>query len=305
MTLNEEIMLIHNGIQKNISGELHCEYKKDTPPFLFTNENVKASFDHLDCRNKRVLTVASSGDHAFEAYTRGAKQVDVFDLNLFQKYVIELKHQMIKNLSYAEFMEYFFGPNRMDKNIYLKVAPKLSPQTNTFMNGYYMSRDKTGFFHPSPYWNSDRVHSNLTSYVSSSNNYDKLKKSLPNTINFTLCDLIDVPYKLQATYDIVHLSNVLTCNASHRHEILDYRYYKTKIIDKMSISENGCIVMNYLFGAIPNNPSLFGDIEYEIQDFKDLDSKKANFKTKVQRFDSSDKFFKKDAIFVLEKIKTR
>lgn len=305
MTIFEELNFILKGVQKNNIFHDHHGFSQDSPPFLFTNENVKKTFDNFDLQNKRVLTVAASGDHAFEAYTRGAKHVDVFDCNLFQKYVIELKHQMIKTLSYSEFMDYFFGCKRMNPYIYEKVMRRLSKQTATFMECFYLSNNKQFFFHPSPYWNSDRSNKDLTSYISSQDDFNKLKQSLPETINFTWCNLTDVPYKFTKAYDIVHLSNILSHTASTRREITDYQYYKEKIIDKMPIAENGNVIIDYLFGAIPINWNLFGDIEYEIQDFKNLDSTNSDFKTKVHHFDSSDKLFKKDAIFVLEKIKTR
>ena len=86
---------LKNGVNKRSVYNWHA------PVFLFTNENISGYLDKMDdLSGKSVLSVAGSGDHAFECLLRDAKSVDTFDVNYLQKHVIELKSKMIKHLPY-------------------------------------------------------------------------------------------------------------------------------------------------------------------------------------------------------------
>ena len=70
------------------------------PVYLFTNENIYGTLKTAgDISNKKILTVGASGDHVFESYLLGARDVHTFDINSSQKNVIELKNHMIRELS--------------------------------------------------------------------------------------------------------------------------------------------------------------------------------------------------------------
>ena len=75
--------------------------------YLFTTENIKGYLKHFDVTNKNVLAPTSSGDHAFESILKGAKSVDMFDINKYSKYMVKLKIAAIKALERGEFLEYF------------------------------------------------------------------------------------------------------------------------------------------------------------------------------------------------------
>ena len=83
--------------------------------FLVTNENVGGYVKYMgqDLTDAHVLSVCSSGDHAFTFYGAGAKQVDTFDVNYTQKLIYELKNTMIRKLSYYEFVAFFYGKNNL------------------------------------------------------------------------------------------------------------------------------------------------------------------------------------------------
>ena len=81
---------LKNGVNKRSVYNWHA------PVFLFTDENISGYLDKTDdLSGKSVLSVAGSGDHAFECLLRDAKSVDTFDVNYLQKHVIELKSKMI------------------------------------------------------------------------------------------------------------------------------------------------------------------------------------------------------------------
>ena len=99
------------------------------PVFLFTNENIADYLKKLgNVSGKDVLTVAASGDHAFESFLCGAKNVDTFDINYLQKHVMELKTKMIQKLEYPEFrlrqfrFRQFFSGDHGDKTCHGDVS---------------------------------------------------------------------------------------------------------------------------------------------------------------------------------------
>lgn len=79
-------------------------FQDKSPVYLFTNENVAGYLRPINLQDARVLSIGASGDHAFEAYLAGAKHVDTFDINSWQKPVIELKTHMIRNLDYKSLL---------------------------------------------------------------------------------------------------------------------------------------------------------------------------------------------------------
>ena len=54
-------------------------FKPIDTTYLFTTEDIKSYMPNLE--GKKVLSVASSGDQYFNALLRGAKKVDLFDIN--------------------------------------------------------------------------------------------------------------------------------------------------------------------------------------------------------------------------------
>ena len=74
------------------------------PVYLFTNENIYGTLKTAgDISNKKILTVGASGDHVFESYLLGAKDVHTFDINSSQKNVIELKVSIISSNFFGVF----------------------------------------------------------------------------------------------------------------------------------------------------------------------------------------------------------
>ena len=100
--------------------------------YPFTNENIKGYYSKINFKNKNVLTVTASGDHALNALLLGANCVETFDSNPLAKYYSELKIAGIKTLSLEEFILFFynksFKTNKyfFDKDIYIKKIGVLS-----------------------------------------------------------------------------------------------------------------------------------------------------------------------------------
>ena len=183
-------------------------YNWRAPVFLFSNENIAGYLDKMNnLAGKKVLTVAGSGDHAFECLLRGAKQVDVFDVNYLQKHVIELKAKMIKHLSYYDFMRFFFSKSQFfDRDIIKPIWNKFSPGLKVFLNKYYKSNTKSLFRYraaQSMFYGTDKI-----SYLKNEDEYKRLGCLMPDKINFKHTDIKSITTKFETVYDTILLSNI-------------------------------------------------------------------------------------------------
>lgn len=183
-------------------------YNWRAPVFLFTNENIAGYLRQMrDLRGARVLTVAASGDHAFECLLRGAKSVDTFDVNYLQKHVVELKSKMIKHLSYWDFNSFFFDKTKFfNRDILKPIWHRFSPALRIFLNQYYHTKNDNLFRYrgaQSPFYSTDKI-----TYINDISAYNELARIMPNEISFTQTDLLNIPFHFDTVYDTILLSNI-------------------------------------------------------------------------------------------------
>lgn len=184
-----------------------CAYSWNAPVFLFANENIRPYLTNLtDITGKKVLTVAASGDHAFEALLAGAAHVDTFDINYLQKHVMELKSKTIKHLPYGDFIKFFFGRTHFfDRKIIEPIWKTFSPELRTFLNMHYKRKDNRIFRY------NGAQHSEYSaeiSYVTDELAYNELKNIMPAKISFKEANITEIATKFETEYDMVMLSNI-------------------------------------------------------------------------------------------------
>ena len=63
--------------------------------YPFTNEMLSSYLPKLKLKNKKILTVGSSGDQAFNALLLGAKDITVLDISPYSKEFIKIKKDLI------------------------------------------------------------------------------------------------------------------------------------------------------------------------------------------------------------------
>lgn len=239
---------LKNGVNKRSVYNWHA------PVFLFTNENISGYLDKMDdLSGKSVLSVAGSGDHAFECLLRDAKSVDTFDVNYLQKHVIELKSKMIKHLPYKSFMRFFFDERYFfDREIIKPIWHTFSPALKIFLNKYYKTQNRSLFRYrtaQSMFYDVDKI-----SYINDASAYSCLGHKMPSKINFTHADLMNVSAKFNGTYDTILLSNI---SEYMYDEIPDtagkimafYNNVLTPIADKNLNQDGGQICFNYAWCA--------------------------------------------------------
>lgn len=80
--------------------------------YFHSNERLKEIFSGVDVKDKDILTVLASGDHAFYAFDNGARSVDTFDINKLAIHYYYLRTWVIKYMN-------IFYPDTIN-NKYLK-----------------------------------------------------------------------------------------------------------------------------------------------------------------------------------------
>ena len=120
-------------------GDLGYGFGNNSLLYSMTTENINGFLSKYDLKNKKVLTVAGSGDQRLNAYLMGADDVTCFDINELCKYHLDLKDKAIINLSYEEFLK-FFGFLSKDSvfqtDLFMKIQDRLDP--DTFDLFYYL-----------------------------------------------------------------------------------------------------------------------------------------------------------------------
>lgn len=227
-------------------------FQDESPVFLFSNENIAGTFKTLgNIDGKNILTVASSGDYAFDAYLAGAKNVDTFDINSFQKHVMELKSCMIKRVDYYSFLKFFFSKTNFFNQDLIKPAKNiLSDELKCFLELY--NNKKRDLFRYRQASHPDFCPWTNLNYLKTENNYYALRKVLPEKINFMHCDLMDVSANFSQKYDIILLSNIFDYvfteqKLTQNRMMCMYNQILVPLAEKNLNHDNGQICFQYMW----------------------------------------------------------
>lgn len=222
--------------------------------YFFTNEDMYL-YRKEDLKDKRVLTVTSSGDHALNSIINGAKIIDSFDINLYSKYISALKIAMIKRYNYHEFykkVEWII----LNKNFRYNEKTSIIEDIKD-----YLTLDEYKFlsYLDSVFIKDHNAFYNIInlSVINNLNRYEKqkdykiLKKNLKDVnITYYDCDVLDINKELNYNkYDVIYMSNVLEhilCSGNFKCK----ENYQTimKILDELMIP--GSKIYGYDFSFI-------------------------------------------------------
>ncbi len=279
-----------------------CVYHDKAPAFAFTNENIAAYLRQIgELTDKDVLTVAASGDHAFEAYMAGARTVDTFDINENQRLVAELKAKMIRGLSYENFMDFFFSHfDNFSPRILAPIYQKLSPQLQLFLLYNYAGENMLhDYAMESVEW---------ISYLDSESEYNKLKTKPIHRIHFKHTDIKSVPGKFHQKYDLIMLSNI--CESMYPRERVPHAAYRLfyndvlRPIGESRLRTGGKVCFDYIFGM----PTISEEDFYsywanQTQQFQRELGEQSPYKFDVLRIPSSAMRGYIDLVMTMEKVR--
>ncbi len=233
--------------------------------YSFTTENIAGYFEELKFDNKKVLTVAGSGDHIINSIYKGAKEVYGFDINYLALLFTELKLIALEKLEYEEFLQFFMinENNNIDKNtkaldyeIYKKLRVNLSEKTAEYFDIMYQKFNNDGYKLRNSYIfnnkydnNEIKIKSNL--YLKSKTDYNIAKEKIKEkqiilvNSNYRNLDCYDLP--IIANCDIMLMSNIsdyikTIYNVEHNY----FEKYINEIIKKFKNKTNQ-IVCAYLY----------------------------------------------------------
>lgn len=242
-------MTLKNDLIKTINGfnELNCDFTEYDKVYKFTTENIKEYYNKLDFVGKDILTVCSSGDHAINAFIKGAANIDLFDINKLTKYYTDYKIAAIKALNYDEFFDtdqLIYSPE-----LYKKIRENLSHDNKYYFDVLYK-------FHYS------RINSFLYFRVLRYPEYNyyynkKIYKELKEKIydfkydQFYHCNVIDLLNLVNKTYDIILLSNISNYasgiyNKPQKEALKQFNYFIINDLHKL-LNKNGKILLAYLY----------------------------------------------------------
>lgn len=243
----KKVQELQNAVNSDI--ESSKRFSDNSPSYLFTTENLQDSFTTKGL--SKVLTIGSSGDHLFNAVLQGAKEIDCFDVNIFSKYIIELKTTAISNLSYDDFIKLFFEDN---KEIYTQIRQFLSitcryivdlifsPQKKRIVKEQYISKKQTLY---------------NCNYLNSEEQYNRLKQSLSDVkVNNIVTDIQLLHNNLNKQYDLIHLSNV--SDYAHLMFKEDYlQQFNERVVKPLlpCLTDDGRMICGYVYDSLDKNQS--------------------------------------------------
>lgn len=170
--------------------------------YFETNEYISDILDNFDIKNKTVLTVIGSGDQAFHFYNRGAKKVDLFDINQLAIHYYYLRRWTIIYLG-KSYPDYNFD-ERFLKNILSKVEPKNELEFNSYnyWNSFIdllneLAVGSSQLFNYSIMKRNENIFDNT-------NLNNILKNDIFNYYNVDIARKVKIPGK----YDIIYTSNI-------------------------------------------------------------------------------------------------
>lgn len=220
--------------------------------YNMTTENIFGFLNNYDLRDKKVLTVAGSGDQRLNSYLLGASDVTCFDINPLTELNMELKDRALETLSLDEFLDFFgivndyYDENSvLDFRLFDKFSILLDSDTYDFYN--YVIQNNKG---KDIYFDGDdlNVIEKMNGYLNYEN-YLKLQNIIKNKkIKFIDTDIHSLPDRLNGEkFDMILLSNIsdYTHHIYEEDDLKRFRELIDKLIDNLKLY--GIMQVGYIY----------------------------------------------------------
>ena len=274
--------------------------KRYSKIYMFTNENINAMLKKIDIHNlniynKSILTVASSGDQAFNFILDGASKISLFDINYLTKFYFYFKKALIEKLTYKEFLDFyipkFFNNDAyFSKNTYYKIRDNIEDKESKFFWDYIFnnydkesiislfveeSYDKKGLKKSIIYRNK---------YLRNEESYNALKNKITNitNIDFYCFNILEEELETNEKFDFIYLSNIP--ERIHEDDMLKYlKRVKTLTLNfANNLKKDGLLAVSYLY--------------YYLDSY--WNNLKANIPTIISDIDKKDNFIKQECSII-------
>ena len=277
----------------SIKGCFSSYFKGYAKMYAMTTENISGFINKYDLKNKKVLTVAGSGDQRLNCLLRGASEVVCFDTNPLADLQLRLKDTAIQRLSHDEFLKFFGVRNKksghsfLDKNTFDKIKYYLDEDVYLLYD--FIINEFRGRPFKDTYNDYDFEYgymTELSNYISK-DNYRRMPELIENNkINFLDANIGSLSEMLDGEkFDIILLSNI----SDYIHYFYGDDHMKAfkEIIDKL--------VNNLYDGGIMEVAYIYDENEYK-------DSKRYDDYSKFHIEQSRNKYFSPEE-YPIQKVK--
>ncbi len=256
--------------QKLFSGDLDAnlsaggKFSPISPVYAFATENIGGYFPNIDFRDKAVLTVASSGDHAINAFAAGAAEVTCFDLDHLSRPMVELKLAMLQALELENYCRFFLqGPEAFDFEVYKDLRKRLPLAARYFWDRAYdyFNGDGAALRASSLFRDrhDPRDAADLSANALKNNPYLTFVETFAGAqaacrgrhVRFIQSDVTMLAEKLTAPYDIILLSNL----SDYAHKMFEgdcLTEYQKQIVEPLAkrLAPGGMIAFGYVYDVL-------------------------------------------------------
>lgn len=236
--------------------------------YTFSNEDSQKESWGIDYKDKKILSVSGSGDHALNAILFGAKEVDCFDINMLTKYYLYLKIGALHSLNHSDFI-HFFGvrdslveDTKLGYETYQKISKFLPDDIKYFWDSLYSYFNNSYTAGIKIYYSLlfSKTYDPNIAYLKMHNYYVLKDKIKDKKFNFIHTDISDLQYKTSKTYDKIILSNIP--------EYIDLDEYISLVKNKLNplLNDSGEILSTELDACIHEKlaeRNFFSDIKAE------------------------------------------
>lgn len=296
----------------NNCGELCDNFGSFSKIYSMTTENIYGFLKNYDLKDKRVLTVAGSGDQRLNAYFLGAKSVTCFDVNPLTKFHMELKDKAISSINFEKFINFFSIYSRrygsyyhgLDYRIFDEFKEKLSNETKTFFEYVINSTD----IHVDDIYyyfvNELNILENMNCYLNVSG-YEQMGKILQDKeIGFIESDFEDLPDIINGEkYDMILLSNI--SDYIHRmygkNELEEYRMMIDRLCNNLNMY--GILQVGYIYTT---DAATSNSLSFDISRFSIKEDREEFFPSDIFHSVFVDSYYGsnfKDEVITYQKIK--
>lgn len=236
--------------------------------YKISNERTQDYYSYLIGREK-VLSVIGSGDQILNLILEGSKEIDAFDISSFPKYFLYLKMAAIKALSKEEYIEFFYEVNNRSEvydDMYDRISFYLDDEISSFWDSLFNFFDwqdiyNSTLFSSEPYIAVNAINQNK--FLQCDAAYEELRRALDDVvINVYEGDIFDLSCRIDGTYDLVYLSNIVYYNKPDEYK---------EMLDEFKLTDNG-ITLTYLYRINKNVRDCFDKSNMEVRQFDNSES---------------------------------
>jgi hypothetical protein len=246
--------LLYN-LERHINNysRLENDFGTYSKMYRWTTENISGFLTNYDLKDKKILTVAGSGDQRLNAYLMGASKVTCFDINPLTELQLNLKDKALIHTNYENYIKFFGLKDApsifFDTKIFEDIKKYLDEDTYEFFN--YLIYNKHNLKYEDIYYDADHNLETLIKFNKylEKEYYLKLKEILTNqNIEFINTDIKYLPDKIKGEkYDLILLSNI----SDYIHEMWKDNPYSSyrELIDELknNLTLYGTMQVGYIY----------------------------------------------------------